>query len=183
MGFFATEVAGMEPMIPAVGTATFISTGVLALAASVDKPTAVIMAGVLAGVATQVLTYLREERRHRWDIEQRDYDRAERLRVAQELKDEQARIALEIARKHETVAARGREATMKGIETIVGKIDENTEISVKAFDVANHVNEKLVAIGEARVKQHSDRQTDRIEQVVTDTNRVVHHMAPDEIAR
>lgn len=32
------------------------------------------------------------------------------------------------------------------------KIEENTEISKGAFDVANHVNEKIVAIGNVRLQ-------------------------------
>jgi uncharacterized membrane protein YhiD involved in acid resistance len=32
---------------------------------------------------------------------------------------------------------------------LLEKIDENTQVSVEAFTVANHVNEKIVTVGEA----------------------------------
>lgn len=80
-------------------------------------------------------------------------------------RDERVRVAVELAAH-----------TTRATDNIAKKIDENTDISKEAFKVANNVNEKLVAIGEARVRQHGDRQTDRIESVVTDTNAVVHKL-------
>lgn len=81
----------------------------------------------------QVISWMREGRRHKWEVEQLIWDRKERVRVAEAL------------RKHTDVKA----------EQLVSKIDENTEISSKAFEVANNVNEKLVAIGEARLKKEN----------------------------
>lgn len=107
----------------------------------------------ISSVSTLIVTVLKMV----LDYKERRFDRSERIRVADDVKA-----------KHE-----------EGIQTIAKKIDDNTEISVKAFDVANNVNEKLVAIGEARVKQRGDRQTDRIEAVSVDTNKVVHKIAED----
>lgn len=40
----------------------------------------------------------------------------------------------------------GIKASEHFAERIVGKIDENTEISVKAFDTANNVNDKIATV-------------------------------------
>lgn len=102
---------------------------------SLDPGTIAIIATTLGTTITtlilQIMAWKREGRKHEWEIDQLVWDRKERIRVAEEL------------RKH----------TDNKAEQLVSKIDENTNISAKAFEVANNVNEKLVAIGEARLKQ------------------------------
>lgn len=89
-----------------------------------------ILGATISTLIMQIAQWMREGRKHKWEVDQMMWDRKDRQRVAQDMKDHADRRTAALATK----------------------IDENTEISVKAFDVANNVNEKLVAIGEARMK-------------------------------
>lgn len=110
-----------------------------------DAGAITIIVGALGGIAStlilQIMSYLREGRAHRWLQEQSALDRRERLATAEELK-----------RQHEEAAMTITLNTQHAAAVLSQKIDDNTEISVKAFDAANNVNEKLVAIGEARLR-------------------------------
>lgn len=107
-----------------------------------------------------ILNYLREGRAHRWLVEQSERDQAERLRVAEELKQHTA-----------TKAA-----------VLTAKIDENTAVNVaaiaageKAYTEANNLSMKIHASGlELRAPS---RQSDHIQEVVEDTNKIVHDLA------
>lgn len=93
---------------------------------AIDPTVATVLITTLGTVAgtfiLQLMSMIREGKQHKWQREQAEWDRSERIKAATVLGD---------------------------------KIDTNTEISVKAFDVANNVNEKLVAIGQARIS-HDD---------------------------
>ncbi len=91
-----------------------------------------VIVGALMGITTnliiQILSYLREGRAHRWAKEQANFDRAERLRVAEELKGHTAEAA----------------------QVLAGKIDENTAVNVaaieageKAYTEANNLSLKI----------------------------------------
>lgn len=81
---------------------------------------------LLTTIATLVYQFVREGRRHKWEEEAKVRHaeatakaEAERLDIAQRVKDAETNLN--------------------------AKLDENTEISRKAFTEANHVNEKLAA--------------------------------------
>ena len=96
-----------------------------------------------------------EEKRREWDIEDRE------------------RQANVIASKVKAADA----ASDKRAGAILGKIQENTDISTAAFDATNHVDEKLAALhtridGVQEVQDNG--QQDRIEATGADTNATVH---------
>ena len=60
--------------------------------------------------------------------------------------------AWSIRRDNEKKDIRNREWLLEDRAHLAKKIDENTQISKGAFEVANHVNEKIAAIGSIRLK-------------------------------
>lgn len=96
----------------------------------------------VANFALQILQYKREDRAHRWAVEQSEQDRRERHRDALDMK---AHTDL----KAEAVQDKAIEQASK----IVTKIEENTAISQRAFKEANDVNKKILAIGEIRLRK------------------------------
>lgn len=110
---------------------------------TVDPTVLTVILTTLGGVITQVLLQLaqwfRDGRRHQWQVQQMQWDRSERDRVAQQ-----------VIRNTNT-----------GVGVLVDKIEDNTKISKEAFDVGNHINEKLVAIGEARL-HHLDSELELV---------------------
>lgn len=137
--------------------------------APIDNATATILittlCGTIGSLATAILNYFREGRAHDWQVKQAELDRKDRERIAAEVKAHAAYAA-------NVVAADSRE-TAKALST---KLDENTEISVRAFDEANGVNKKILAIGELRVK---DGRTDPVKEVtgiVKETSEAVHRV-------
>ncbi len=106
-----------------------------------DPATSTIIATSVTGLFVTLLNYFREARAHRWAVEQSQRDREERERIAAEVKA-----------SHVAVAATLAQTTQDTATALGQKIDANTEINVKALDVANNVNDKLVAIGEARLR-------------------------------
>lgn len=77
----------------------------------------VILITTLAGFWRQLY---RENRNRKWDVEDRNLTRIELQTAAQDRK--------------------------KIAEAVTSQIKENTEISTKAFEEANHVNQKLVDV-------------------------------------
>ncbi len=90
------------------------------------------LVAAIGGFVTALLTYLREGRAHKWQVEQAEIDRLERLTTAADLKE------------HTAITS----------ATIVGKIDENTEVNKaaiaageKAYAEANNLSQKIYSIG------------------------------------
>lgn len=79
-------------------------------------------------LATLVYQFVREGRRHRWE---------------EEAKVRYAQATAKSESEREAISKRVEQAEV----ALNKKIDENTEISRRAFTEANHVNEKLVAQG------------------------------------
>lgn len=177
---------------PAVGAATFFGVGAIGLASKVDGTTAAIIAGVITTALMQIMTYLREGRKHKWDEEERAFDRQQRIdvaegvkanqvKVAEELKSAQIVIAKHLAAEHARTAQAGRDVTLGGIQEIVTKIQENTAVNEaaivageKAYTEANHLSQKIQQQG--LTLREPSRQTDRIQAVVEDTNKIVHDL-------
>lgn len=88
------------------------------------------VAGLITSLATMVYQFVREGRRHAWEVEA-----AERHAKAQ---------AAAKAERDE-ISARVVEAE----RALNAKIDENTDISRQAFTEANHLNTKIAAQGDA----------------------------------
>lgn len=157
-----------------LGSVAFLGTGLLALTTNADFTTATVVAGVVTTVVMAVLQYIREGRTHRWMVEQNQLDRQERIEIA-------ARLQLH----HDITAQQVKANTTAGVKELVKKIDENTAMNSEALQVANGVNDKILAIGGLRVgdiaqsaerAKAQTRQTDRIEHTVQDTNKVVHEL-------
>lgn len=115
---------------------------------TIDPTTATILGSTLTGLAISILNYLRESRAHRWAVEQSERDKKERLATAEELKrqHEQAAMAITLNTQHAAAVLSDK------IDQTQAKIDENTQLSMKAFTEANNINEKIAAIGEARLR-------------------------------
>lgn len=128
----------------------------------IDTATATILittlCGTLVTVITTILNFIREGRAHNWQVEQADRDRKDRERIASEVKVHAAYAANMVAAD-----------TKAGMTQLSNKMDENTEISVRAFDEANGVNKKILAIGELRMR---DGRTDPVDKVVAAVQRV-----------
>lgn len=121
----------------------------------IDATTATILGSTLTGLTISVLSYLREGRAHKWAVEQSERDRKERLKTAEELKLQHAEASAHLAQNTRAVGTE----IVERIEEAKAKIDENTLVSVQAFAEANNINEKIVAIGEARLRgSAADRQ-------------------------
>ena len=90
--------------------------------------------GIVASIVRQ---YLAEKAKERRDILQRQWEKEDReakaLELAETLKRETER--LEAGSKQRSLA-------------VLDKIQENTDVSVKAFNEANNVNDKLLKIHE-----------------------------------
>lgn len=126
-----------------------------------DGTQATILAGAIASgltLLTQVITILntnfKEARNRRWAEEDR------RLLAEQAAKDKEELAATTRHKLKETEQAikfqfdemrelqrEIKHAGEERLRQIVAKVDENTQISAKAFDTANNVNEKIAAIG------------------------------------
>jgi cbb3-type cytochrome oxidase subunit 3 len=103
---------------------------------------AVLVINFLTLVAGYFISIYRENRRRRWDIE-------DRARLALELKVKTAEQAEALSNQMKTQH-----------ETIEQMISDNTEVSVKAFQEANGVNEKLAQIGVAHLELTKKREGD-----------------------
>lgn len=86
-----------------------------------------------------IVNYFKEGRAHRWQVEQSRFDQEQRLRVAEDLKFQQAVIAADL-KAHAVVNSKA----------IAAKIDDNTAINVaaieageKAFTEANNLSQKI----------------------------------------
>jgi hypothetical protein len=99
-----------------------------------DAATATLFASTFGTLAVGILNYLREGRQHRWAREAREEDRTERLDVAEKVHGQ-------------LVAARQ-------------EIADGTAAASTAVDVAKHIDEKIVAIGNVRTRDAAaeDRQ-------------------------
>lgn len=126
-----------------------------------DGATASLLASSLATLTVGVLTYMREGRAHRWAREQSEADAKARLEQAEIVKQE--RLETAAALKEHT--ARNLAAAADRVVDQVGEAREEIKSGARAaaaaYEVANNVNDKLVAIGEARVKggSEADRRT------------------------
>lgn len=121
------------------------------------------LCGTVATLATGILSYMREGRAHKWQQDLAAHEARERQEIAAEVK------------AHAAYAANVVAATTKaGVDTIVSKIDENTEVSVRAFDEANGVNKKILAIGELRRREQGNNTIEDVVAVSKDTNQTVH---------
>jgi hypothetical protein len=80
---------------------------------------------------------------------------------------EKRRDALTVENRKLDIAERAATAAH-----VVAKIDENTEVSVKAFDVANNVNEKIAAGGVA--SNDVARELRSLRAAVEETRRLLH---------
>lgn len=117
----------------------------MALAAVIGQ--VLTLLGVLAGFAYQ---YIVAARQHRWDSEER-----QGIAAALKLRVEAAATELALTQVR---AARAVADVQAATETRLHRaIDQNTSLSVKAFEagaqaieVGNHVNEKLYALGLAQ---------------------------------
>lgn len=89
-------------------------------------------------VAEGVRRYFGDKWKAELDAKNRELDRQDRIDKANEIAEH---LRLETAR----LEASGRART----EKVMDKIQENTDVSVKAFTEANNVNEKLVKLHEA----------------------------------
>ena len=127
-------------------------------------------------------------RKHKWEEQERQHDRDQRiivaedvkqgqLKIAAELKKSQEDLAEEIARRQALTAELGRATTKAGIETIVQKIETNTAVNEAALKEANNMHQKILAIGGVRMNPDTAAKTDHITEVVEDTNRIVHATA------
>lgn len=123
------------------------------------------LCGTAATLFAQIMSYMREGRAHKWQREQADREAADRIATAQEVKTHAAYAA--------NVIAADAKASAK---VLADKIDENTEVSVRAFDEANGVNKKILAIGELRQREKGSSAIDEVVSVSKDTNEVVHHI-------
>lgn len=137
--------------------------------AQMDTATATILittlCGTLVTVITTLLNYFKEGRAHKWQIEQAEIDRADRERIAKEVKVHTAYAA--------NIVAADSRITAKAI---TDKLDENTEISIRAFDEANGINKKILAIGEVRRKDGRPDPVVEIARVSKETNELVHDL-------
>ncbi len=101
-----------------------------------------------------------EKRQREWDLEDR--------RLARE---EQALARERIALKVEASALEVQKATDKQTETLVNKIDENTELSRVAFKEANSLNAKIAAVTSMfDGMKLGNGSLPQIQEVVEDTN-------------
>lgn len=119
--------------------------------------------------------------------QRKEAKRAERERqiradeVKAKLDEDRLMIAREVALKIANLEAQSRDHA----EDIKHKIQENTQISVKAFDVANHVNDKIAGIQEATLTMLQDhlkqerivRTTDDIQKRVV---KIEHEVVPGD---
>lgn len=80
--------------------------------------------------------YLREERRRRWDREERDH----KEKMAAE---ERVRQAAEVQRQLRMDAAQIKSSVDEHHQTMVHELTMNTEISRSAFHEANSMNQKI----------------------------------------
>jgi Rad3-related DNA helicase len=71
--------------------------------------------------------------------------------IACKLEEERLEIAKVVALRTAELAAENE----RHLSEIKQKIDQNTEISVKAFDAANHVDERMAAMLKDHTKQES----------------------------
>ncbi|MBA2720996.1 MAG: hypothetical protein H0U52_17405 [Chloroflexi bacterium] len=88
------------------------------------------IAGLVTTLATLVYNFVREGRRHRWEVEADERHR----KTAMVAEADRAEIATRVEEAERALNA---------------KLDENTEISKQAFTEANHINEKIRLQGEA----------------------------------
>lgn len=99
-----------------------------------DSAQLAILVTAVAGLVTTMITlyynFKREDRRHKWEIEAAERHRA---------------VAQAASSEREVIAKRVEDAEV----VLNAKLDANTEISQKAFDEANHLNEKIATQGQA----------------------------------
>jgi hypothetical protein len=91
-------------------------------------------------IITSVVQYLREKRNRRWDKEDRE-EQADK--VAEKVVAEAHLVAKLVIEEAKAVAVQANMERSK----IVEAIQENTEISTKAFEEANTINQKIASLG------------------------------------
>jgi hypothetical protein len=91
-----------------------------------DAPTATLLASTLSTLGIALLNYFREGRIHRWAQDAREEDRAEHERTTSVISEK--------------------------IDQAQEQIAKGTDAAAAAYDVGNHINDKLLAIGQVRVK-------------------------------
>ncbi len=133
--------------------------------------------GAITGATTSLLNYLREGREHKWQREQRELEKKDREDQRELERRERLDTAAEL-KEHQEAAAQALAETAKRVQTtIVQKLDEakgdiasGSAAAAKAYDaaaesviVSNKVNNKLVAIGEARLTRENGEHNRRAE--------------------
>jgi len=126
-------------------------------------------------LATLVVGFLwqayRENRNHQWEREEKAQEKADRAELARNLAATNAAMATQVASEASRVAAHvvasaNRVADQVSTENakLAEKIDDNTDISRKAFYEANSVNLKIAALGlenNTLRRQHNERAGDK----------------------
>jgi hypothetical protein len=95
-----------------------------------DTSTATLLASTFSTLAIGILNYLREGRTHKWAQEAREEDRVEHERTTTVISEK--------------------------IDQAQEQIAKGTDAAAAAYDVGNHINDKLLAIGQVRVKAGED---------------------------
>jgi hypothetical protein len=117
-----------------------------------DTNSTLIISGIATTIIVNLIQLYKDARNRKWDLQDR-IEKAERessarladaAGVARALKIESERVAIEVKMQANTLALAGKAQA----ETVLARIQENTDISASAFDVANRVNEKLLKIHE-----------------------------------
>ncbi len=97
-----------------------------------DAATATLIASTFGTLAVSVLNYMREGRAHKWAEEAHEEDKKDREQTATSLHAK--------------------------IDDAQQDIAAGTKAAAAAYEVANNVNDKLVAIGEVRTMKGQDQQ-------------------------
>ncbi len=132
-----------------VPTDTFTGAGEIAILATA-------FVTLITTLATLVYQFVREGRRHNWEVESLRRAEQERISIATRVEARALEVASKVEVKAAEVASRV-EVTAAALASRVElaetklnlKIEENTAISQRAFTEANHMNTKLAAQGEA----------------------------------
>lgn len=164
----------IEPVAPVVvgaaAAGAVVATGLAVTHAGMDVAAWTMVAATIGGIVGQFLTYQKHKGdrddaarsrilEHQWLLEQREFDRVERERAAAELKAETAHLALSVAQGH---------------AVLVEKVIEQTAMNKEALDAANGITQKISQAG--LQLRGASRQTDHIEALSVDTNKVVHDL-------
>ncbi len=111
----------------------------------------VTFATVVAGFVYQ---FIREGRLHTWEVQQRQFEIAERTALAANaastataLQMSNARVATELAERNAASASALAVQVATAHSHLEGLINANTNISENAFKEANSVNNKIASLG------------------------------------